>query len=108
MGYVKKQLSIRKSEIFDANSSGLVRVVVRFFFFLLIFLNVDREATAQDHIPVDVGTVDTVFYNEQSRGYWFAAPSCFIISGWLQIFFILEEERTSVKIRLKEFIASEY
>jgi PKD repeat protein len=82
MGYVKKQLSIRKSEICDANSSVLLRVVIIGWFFLIIFLNADKAATAQAQIPVDVGTVDTVFYDENSMGYWFTAPSCFIISGF--------------------------
>jgi len=82
MGYLKKQLSIGKSEICDANSSVLLRVVIIGWFFLVIFLNADKAATAQAQIPVDVGTVDTVFYDENSMGYWFTAPSCFIISGF--------------------------
>ena len=82
MGYLKKQLSIRKLGILGANSGVLVRSVVRFLFCFLIVLNVDREVIAQDQILLDVGTADTVFYNENSMGYWFTAPSCFIISGF--------------------------
>ena len=55
---------------------------VAVFVVLSLFVLNLNPVQAQDQIPVDVGTVDTVFYHNHSMGYWFTSPSCFIISGF--------------------------
>lgn len=81
MSLMKKQTSLKKSGVRNANSLRIGKIVFNLAL-LLTLLNSGREAIAQDQIPVDVGTVDTIYYHDNSMGYWFTSPSCFILSGF--------------------------